>query len=199
MRSPTSSGHRGGAIASRRSGVCVVLLLCLLLGAPASAEPQRVWVHVDTRQRTLSVMQGVEVLEVFRGVALGRGGVAAYRREGDGKTPIGVFYISWINPDSPYHLFFGLDYPAAMHAEEGYRQRAIDQRTYHAILDARSRGELPPQDTALGGHIGIHGVGRYDPEDARLFDWTLGCVALSDQQIDQLARWVSLGTMVVIQ
>lgn len=195
MDSRTDTRHRRW----RKSlHACVAFLLFVLPGMPARAEAP-VWVQVDTHQRTLSVMQGTEVMEVFRGVALGRGGVAPFRREGDGKTPIGVFYVSWINPDSQYHLFFGLDYPGAMHAEEGFRARAIDQRTYQAILDARRRGELPPQDTALGGHIGIHGVGRYDPDDARLFDWTLGCVALTDQQIDQLARWVSLGTMVVIQ
>ncbi|MDR2877142.1 MAG: L,D-transpeptidase family protein [Chromatiales bacterium] len=178
--------------------MCIALLLLLLSGTSACAEPST-WIHVDTHHRTLSVMQGTEVKAVFRGIALGRGGVAPFRRAGDGKTPIGVFYVSWINPDSQYHLFFGLDYPAVMHAEEGYRAHVIDQRTYRAIVDARRRGELPPQDTALGGHIGIHGVGRYDPDDARLFDWTLGCVALTDQQVDELAQWMSLGTMVVIQ
>lgn len=175
-----------------------LLAACVLLGASAVAEPL-VWVHVDSRQRTLSVMKGAEIVEVFYDVAFGRGGVAPFRREGDGKTPSGVFHISWINPHSDYYLFFGLDYPGTAHAEEAYRRQAIDQRTYHAILDARGRGELPPQDTPLGGHIGIHGVGRYDPEDHRLFNWTMGCVALTDRQIDALARWVSLGTMVVIQ
>jgi murein L,D-transpeptidase YafK len=179
----------------------LVALLGLFFGlsVAAPADEPRIWLFVDSKQRTLSVMQGDKQLALFRGVAFGRGGVAPFRREGDGKTPMGVFYVSWINNESRYHRFFGLDYPAASHAEEALRGRVIDERTYHAILNARRRGELPPQNTALGGHIGIHGVGEYNPEDHRLFDWTLGCVALTDEQIDELAQWVSLGTMVVIQ
>lgn len=185
---------------SWRERIQALVLAGLLLGSwTAVCADERIWLFVDSSQRTLSVMQGTERVELFRSVAFGRGGVAPYRREGDGKTPMGVFYVSWINRDSPYHRFFGLDYPAASHAEEALRGHAIDERTYRTILDARRRGELPPQNTALGGHIGIHGIGRYDPEDHRLFDWTLGCVALTDEQIDALAHWVSLGTMVVIQ
>lgn len=198
MPVPVPRRGSGSSATARAARAALLLAACLLLCAPARAEPPT-WVHVDSRQRTLSVLQGMEVMEVFYDVAFGRGGVAPFRREGDGKTPTGVFFVSWINPSSDYHLFFGLDYPALTHAEEAYRRQAIDQRTYHAILDARRRGELPPQDTALGGHIGIHGVGRYDPEDHRLFNWTMGCVALTDRQIEALARWISLGTMVVIQ
>lgn len=182
-----------------RHGILALLGLFAGFGAVASADESRVWLFVDSSQRTVSVMKGDQRVEMFRGAAFGRGGVAPFRREGDGKTPMGVFYISWVNTDSRYHRFFGLDYPAASHAEEALRGQAIDERTYHAILDARRRGKVPPQNTALGGHIGIHGVGRNDPEDHRLFDWTLGCVALTDQQIDDLSGWVSLGTMVVIQ
>ena len=78
-------------------------------------------------------------------------------------------------------------------------RRAIDLRTYRAILNARDRGQLPPQDTALGGHIGIHGVGRLTTDDHRLFNWTQGCIALTDAQIDELAHWLALGTRVVIR
>jgi murein L,D-transpeptidase YafK len=175
----------------------LVLLAALWAGAPLRAEPA--WLEVDSRARTLSVMQGDAAIETYYGVAFGRGGVAPFRLEGDGKTPTGVFYVSWINPDSDYHLFFGLDYPGVAHAAEGYMRQAIDLRTYRTILDARDRGQLPPQNTALGGHIGIHGVGRYDPDDHRLFNWTQGCIALTDAQIDDLAQWVALGTKVVIR
>ncbi len=192
-----------------RWAVFFVLLVWLWPGAALRSELawelaresawEPVWIQVDSRERTLTVMQGSEAVEIYYGVAFGRGGVSPFRLEGDGKTPTGVFYVSWINPDSDYHLFFGLDYPGVAQAAEGYMRRAIDLRTYRTILNARDRGQLPPQDTPLGGHIGIHGVGRYDPDDHRLFNWTQGCIALTDAQIDELAQWISLGTMVVIQ
>jgi murein L,D-transpeptidase YafK len=181
---------------------CQALLLLLSIAAscppPAGADPGGAWVYVDTRAKVLSVMQGAQTVAQFKGIALGRGGVSPYRRAGDGKTPTGVFYVAWINPDSPYHRFFGLDYPRPVHVEEAYRSHLIDERTYLGFLEARDKGELPPQHTALGGDIGIHGLGKQDPEIHRLFNWTMGCVALTDQQIDELAKWVDIGTMVVI-
>lgn len=186
----------------RRSRGCVLLaVLALVLAALATgvrAEPGT-WIFVDSRERTVSVIQGFTTVQVFYDAAFGRGGTASFRLEGDGTTPTGIFYVSWINPKSRYHLFFGLDYPAPSQAEEALRRRLIDRGTYEAISAARLRGEVPPQDTPLGGHIGIHGVGDFDPEDHRLFDWTLGCVALTDRQVEELARWVDIGTMVVIQ
>ena len=181
--------------------ITVFLILVIgslgLLPAPAAAEPEP-WVLVDTATRTLSVYQGGEAVAVFKGIALGRGGVSSNRRAGDGKTPTGVFYVAWINPDSPYHLFFGLDYPGPIHVEEAHRAHVIDDKTYLNFLQARDRGDLPPQHTALGGDIGIHGLGHQDPEIHRLFNWTMGCIALTDRQIDELARWVSIGTRVII-
>ncbi len=158
------------------------------------------WILIDSHQRTLTVMEDRErPLQVFRNVAFGRGGVAPLRLSGDGKTPTGEFYVAWINPDSRYHLFFGLDYPTPAHAEEGYRRNLIDVDTYVRIREAHHRRRLPPQDTALGGDIGIHGVGDHDPDIHRLFNWTMGCVALTDQQIEELAPWVTLGMKVVIR
>lgn len=166
----------------------------------AAAGASGAWILIDSAQRTLSVMEDQErTLQVFRNVAFGRGGVSPFRVSGDGKTPTGEFYVAWINPDSRYHLFFGLDYPSPAHAEEGYRQQVIDVDTYVKIREAHHRRRLPPQDTALGGEIGIHGVGEHDPDIHRLFNWTMGCVALTDQQIEELAPWVSLGMKVVIR
>ncbi len=174
-----------------------------LASAAALAATGENWILIDSQTRTLSVMgSGVgrpQAVQVFENVAFGRGGVAPFRRSGDGKTPTGEFYVAWINPDSRYHLFFGLDYPRPAHAEEGYRAQAIDVDTYVRIREAHHRGRLPPQDTALGGEIGIHGVGRHDPDIHRLFNWTMGCVALTDRQIEQLASWVTLGMRVVIR
>lgn len=178
----------------------LLMAACLVAATAVSSHAESpAWVFVDTHTKTLSVMRDVEVVAIFRGIALGRGGVSAYRRAGDGKTPTGVFYVGWINPDSPYHLFFGLDYPRPIQVEEAYRERVIDEKTYRGFRQARDRGLLPPQDSPLGGGIGIHGLGKQDPEIHRLFNWTQGCVALTDQQVDELEKWIDIGTLVVIR
>ena len=58
---------------------------------------------------------------------------------------------------------------------------------------------MPPQQTALGGHIGIHGIGAGDPRIHEDFNWTSGCIALTNAQIDDLAGWVRLGMRVVVR
>lgn len=175
-----------------------MVFLSSLLAAclPAAAEP---WLLIDSGKSTLMVMDDGRALQVFRNIAVGRGGVASHRRAGDGKTPVGEFHIAWVNPASPYHLFFGLDYPGAAHAEEAYRNNLIDAGTYERIRRARDLGELPPQDTVLGGYIGIHGVGALNAGVNPRYNWTQGCVALSDEEIDRLARWAGIGTRVVIR
>ncbi|MGE0372793.1 MAG: murein L,D-transpeptidase family protein [Gammaproteobacteria bacterium] len=174
-------------------------VLAALLGAAcplAAAEP---WLLVDSEKNTLAVMEDGRAVRVFSHVAVGRGGVSAYRRAGDGKTPRGEFRIAWVNPESEYHLFFGLDYPDAAHVEEAYRNRLIDAATYERIRRARDLGELPPQDTELGGYIGIHGVGALNAGVNPHYNWTQGCVAMSNEEIDHLARWAGIGTRVVIR
>ena len=60
------------------------------------------------------------------------------------------------------------------------------------------QGQTPPQNTALGGYIGIHGLGNRDPAIHKKMNWTDGCIALTDEQIEQLAQWIDVGTRVVI-
>jgi len=117
---------------------------------------------------------------------------------GTAARPGGVFHVRWINRHSKFHLFFGLDYPSRAQAEHAYHAARIDFDTYYRISRALLHGRTPPQDTALGGYIGIHGLGRQDPAIHRRLNWTEGCIALTNEQIDRLARWVSIGTRVVI-
>lgn len=178
--------------------VTLLLLLCSL-SVPGLAQDTAVpWLMVDTRHQALKVMVGDHVQQVFRGIAVGRGGASELRYVGDGRTPRGVFHVRWINRHSKFHLFFGLDYPSRAQAEHAYHAARIDFDTYYRISRALLHGRTPPQDTALGGYIGIHGLGRQDPAIHRRLNWTEGCIALTNEQIDRLARWVSIGTRVVI-
>ena len=114
-------------------------------------------------------------------------------------TPTGEFRVAWINRSSTFNIFFGLSFPNEEHTERAYQRHLIDIDTYYSLRTALSEGRLPPQDTPLGGKIGIHGLGLGDLAIHRKFDWTKGCVALTNEEIEQLAEWVQVGTRVVIR
>jgi murein L,D-transpeptidase YafK len=154
---------------------------------------------VNTDTHTLSVFKGKNLDHFYPRIALGRGGAADGRKRGDGTTPIGEFQIAWINRSSMFDIFFGLNFPNEEHTERAYLHRLIDIDTYYSLRTALAEGRLPPQDTSLGGQIGIHGLGSGDPSIHRKFDWTNGCIALTNEEIEQLAAWVEVGTRVVIQ
>ena len=164
----------------------------------AATEGSR-WVLVDTGSATLTVFVGGEPRLVLRDIAIGRYGTSADKRRGDGTTPTGRFRIRAIHRDSRFHRFIALDYPDLPRALRARQQGLVDQRQWHAIAAAHARSALPPQHTPLGGHIGIHGLGRGDPEVHASFNWTLGCVALTDAQVDALLDWVAVGTLVDIR
>lgn len=178
--------------------LCISLWGISLSGSAWAQSAAESWVMIDTASQTLAVYQGGQVKRIFHNISVGRNGYTFDRQEGDDKTPLGVFHIAWINPNSRFHLFFGLDYPNQEYAEEAFRRKLIDFDTYFAIRKALYHGELPPQDTALGGNIGIHGIGHGNRYIHETTNWTKGCIALTNEQIEQLAQWVTLGTKVVI-
>jgi murein L,D-transpeptidase YafK len=176
------------------------ILLGIWLGfAGVTATAAEVWVKIDTQAQTLAVMQGDKRQYFFDSVALGRGGVGKDRRRGDGKTPLGEFHITRVNWSSPFLIFFGLDFPLPEHADRALKAGKIDPATYEAILTAHTQGTIPPQDTPLGGQIGLHGLGRASLKIHKQANWTQGCVALTNSEIRKLASLVQVGTRVVIE
>lgn len=162
--------------------------------------PYQPWLLVDTKKDVLMVMRGNQQLKAFPHVALGSSGVGIKYRRGDNKTPVGVFRVGWINENSRFKTFIGLDYPNIDYAQRALRDNRIDALTYERIRAAWVNGYTPPQDTPLGGQIGIHGVGHGDPEIHRAgINWTSGCVALDNQQIAALRPWVKIGMRVEIR
>ncbi len=162
----------------------------------ASLKP---WLLVDTKEDSLMVMRGADILERFDNVAFGASGVGIKRQRGDGITPIGVFRVGWFNPQSRFKYFIGLNYPNLTYITQAYKEKRIDKATYEQARQALLAGYIPPQDTLLGGQIGIHGVGAGDLDVHRSFNWTNGCVALDNEQIQRLTPWVEKGTRVVIR
>lgn len=185
---------------SRSFMMCkITLLLCLILtGHTAILAADEIWLSIDTSNATLLVKSGSRVVEKFNGIAIGRSGVTDRGMQGDDKTPLGTFRIAWINNNSRFHRFYGLNYPNNAHALSAYGEGLIDEITYDIIHTAIRSGRIPPQGTPLGGYVGIHGLGKADKRVHRLLNWTHGCVALTNQQIDRLSRWIKKGTKVVI-
>lgn len=177
----------------------ITALACLLLAAPLVQANEEVWVLIDTATEKARVFRGHDAIAGFNGISIGRNGASKVRRRGDNTTPIGEFHVSRINYESRFHIFLQLDYPTISHAERALEAGIIDKSTYRRVLDGMLRYGRPPQDTALGGYIGIHGIGRADPMLHRRLNWTEGCVALTDHQIEQLAEWVQVGTRIVIR
>jgi hypothetical protein len=78
----------------------------------------------------------------------------------------------------------------AIYARYAVNAGHISYDDYLSIIKAHQKNKMPPGDTNIGGRIGIHGMGRGNPKIQGVFDWTHGCIALSNLQIDELANWV---------
>ena len=142
--------------------------------APAAADSL---VLEKSRRQLVVYYRGSAVRTYF--VALGRNPVGDKQRIGDNRTPEGLFFIQGRNPNSRYHLSLRISYPDATH-----RARA-------------ARLGVEP-----GGDIMIHGL---PDEEAALgpahrdFDWTNGCIAVTNQEIEELYRVIRDGTPIQIK
>lgn len=155
---------------------------------------------IDTKTFSLTVLSASNrPLARFRNISLGSGGISDTHLAGDATTPLGTFHVAWINPHSRFRIFFGLDYPTRSDGARALALGILDRTDYEAILSAHSHGYLPPQDTALGGEIGIHGIGEGNPEIHRHINWTKGCIALPNADAVALGKWIHIGTKVIIR
>lgn len=171
----------------------------LLTQASSPRYASEIWVLIDKQEMRLRVFRGNALLESFSSIAVGRGGSSAQRFEGGRTTPLGEFHITRFNPESRFDFFIGLDYPTPFHARQALETGVYSQQDYDDYFAYYRINGTPPQQTVLGGYIGIHGVGEADAEIHRRMDWTDGCVALEDHQIARLSSIVDIGTRVVIR
>jgi murein L,D-transpeptidase YafK len=177
----------------------IYLLLCCGFFSFAASADSGVWLLVDTAARKIEVKKGEQTLETLNEIAIGRGGAGLKGHRGDNITPFGSYRIGWVGERSSFRRFFGLTYPSVEDAETAVRKGIIDQYTYERIVTAHQFHQIPPQNTPLGGQIGIHGLGRADARVHKSFDWTHGCIALTNTQIDHLSQLVDRGTVVKIK
>lgn len=161
--------------------------------------PEGLLLVVDKAAHTLTLFQdGVPVKSYH--VATGDGGPGDKEVAGDHRTPEGTFYICEklvIDPPDEYlgSRWLRLSYPGVEDAARGLQQGLIDQATYEAIVAACSAGQVPPQETALGGGVGIHGGSRPEWGDC----WTWGCIGLTNADVEDLYDRVAVGTPVVVR
>lgn len=129
-------------------------------------------------QRRLELSDGGELIRTYR-IALGREPVGAKRQEGDLRTPEGRYVIDYRNENSAFHRALHISYPRP-----------------HEVAAARARGVAP------GGLIMIHGLPNDAPFLGRLHrfaDWTLGCIAVTNDEIEEIWRVVPDGTPIEIR
>ena len=128
-------------------------------------------VQVHKADRKLYLLHNEKVLKVYD-VGLGGQPVGHKETEGDGKTPEGLYYISYKNPRSTYHLSLGISYP-----------------------NDNDRANAAALGKPTGGDIYIHGgpLKRTTKQD-----WTAGCIAVSDRQIEEIYAMIKPGTPIFL-
>jgi len=177
----------------------LIICLCGPVEVMASGGGQTE-IEIDTVARTIQVRNGNGVLLRLDDISIGRGGVASgERRRGDGTTPLGQFRIAEVDHDSQFDTFILINYPNRRFAASGLQRGDLSQAEYNAIEKALARGKLPPQNTAAGGRLGIHGIGDGDLRVHQEYNWTNGCVAVTNEQLHQLLPHVRPGMPVRIR
>jgi len=170
-----------------------------ILRAKGITNPQAaITIVVDKSKHALSLYGNGKYLKSYH-VELGNNGLGDKISAGDHKTPEGIFYIaekSVLNPADPYlgSRWMRLSYPNIEDAQRGLAKGLIDYATYKQISYAINHRLIPPQRTALGGGVGIHGGSI--PAFGR--DWTWGCVGLKNADVEEFYNYVTVGTKVTI-
>lgn len=110
------------------------------------------------------------------------------------RTPEGTFHVAHKNANSQFYRALVLNYPNAEDAERGLSDGLITPADYEAIVLAEKTFRMPPMGTALGGYIEIHGRGT-----GQRANWTQGCIAVPDEEMDRIWDWITVGTPVIIE
>ncbi len=180
--------------------LCALLTGLQPLSSLARSAGQSYVIEVLKSRKILMVKQGGKVVRSYR-TAVGKGGKGDKQRSGDHKTPVGTYRVVGFNDNSRFFLFMQLNYPNIKDAFYGLKKHLIGRRQFDRIVRALKMGKTPPQDTPLGGAIGIHGLGAESKKRLLIhenYNWTEGCIALTNEEIMDLKKYVRIGTKVVI-
>ena len=159
-------------------GLAVFINLCLLPEQCTASIVKADKVVVIKGERSLLLLKNGEVLKSYK-VALGKNPIGPKMRRGDERTPEGTYYLDRRNPNSRFHRSLHISYPNTQDIE-----------------NAREHGVSP------GSNIMIHGLPNgygFLGDWHRSKDWTKGCIAVTDSEIDEIWTLVSDGTPIEIR
>ncbi|MBI2626958.1 MAG: L,D-transpeptidase [Parcubacteria group bacterium] len=176
----------------KKTLVLLVTVFCLVfVPTPELCSQPNLRIVIKKSARKLYLYKSGHLINVFP-IALGWNPMGTKLEKGDGKTPEGDYYVISKNPNSRFYLSLQLSYPNHDDACRGLTQHFINESQKKQIVEAVCNDRLPPQNTRLGGDIFIHGGGISE-------DWTAGCVALSNPDIETLFKLIPVGTDVIIE
>jgi len=151
-------------------------------------------IRIVKHARTLEVISSAGEMLFACKISLGKCPVGAKTQEGDMKTPEGAYHITHINTKSKYHIALGISYPNRKDAYLAQREKRIGAMTAMRILLCDLLRVRPPWKTNLGGFVMIHG-GHPDNLSG---DWTAGCIAVGNAEIETIAKLTKRGDTVEI-
>lgn len=166
---------------------------------PSDIRADEAWLHIDLMGRRLVLLRGEERVETIPYVAYGASGYRRVRVQGSNQTPVGEFTIQRVNAKSKFRTFLEFDYPSPSTAWAARAAGLLSDEEYRYFQSYRQQHGMSPPDTGLGGHIGLHGLGRSDEWTHMRRDWTEGCIAVTNEEIDRIDRWIDVGSKVVIR
>ncbi len=167
-------------------------------GFPKLKKP---YIIINRQSYELDLYEDSVLIKSYR-ANFGRNVNTPKSKAGDLSTPVGNYKICEIDTVNKYYKFFKLNYPNLTDASDALRKGIITQAQYDSIKYDINLGSCPPEDTPLGGDIGIQGIGRLDFIFRYLpfnYNWTDGSVAISNEDIDELYSVIKKGTLVVIK
>jgi murein L,D-transpeptidase YafK len=155
--------------------IAAALVFFFLQGSAQASDRTVDRIHIKKSTHTLELFADKTLVKTYK-VAIGPGGSGHKQREGDKVTPVGRYWVGHAIP-SQFHLFMWVSYP-----------NDADKKRFDSL---KTEGKIP-KEARIGGDIGIHGGGSTG-------DWTLGCIALEDSEIEEVARLTKDGAVVDIE
>lgn len=157
----------------------------LFLKTHAAVKPSgKVYIIIDKSDYELSVYDEKGWYATYP-VVFGANPLEDKKMEGDRRTPEGTFIIQGKKPHDKWSRFMHINYPT--------------KESYQRFNSRKQRGEIP-KTAKIGGAIGIHGTWpREDYQIDRYKNWTLGCISMKNKDVEELYRFIPVGTQVTIR
>jgi murein L,D-transpeptidase YafK len=143
-----------------------------------------VYVIIDKSDYELSVYDDEGWYATYP-VVFGNNSLGDKKMEGDKNTPEGNFKISAKRVHDKWHRFLSIDYP--------------NKESWEKFNSRKAKGEIPTS-ARIGGGIGIHGTWPHeDFQIDRYRNWTLGCISMKNEDVEEFYKYISVGTKIIIR